>query len=133
MDDCLLSMEVDTGAAHSLISEKTFESLWPGRPTDIRLQSYSKVPIPVIGCCYVNVEYEGQTAEMPLLIVGGCGPTLLGRDWLSQIQLNWRQINHVHSASLQSVLSTYLSVFKEGLGTLQGFQARIYVDPQATP
>ena len=136
VDDCLPSMEVDTGAAHSLISEKTFQSLWPGRslsPTDIRLQSYSKAPIPVKGCCYVNVEYEGQTGKMPLLRVGGCGPTLLGRDWLSQIQLNWRQINHVHSASLQSVLSRYPSVFKEGLGTLQGFQARIHVDPQATP
>ena len=82
VDDCLISIEVDTGAAHSLISEKTFESLWPGRslnPTTIRLQSYSKEPIPVKGCCYVNVEYEGQTGEMPLLIVGGSGPTLLGR------------------------------------------------------
>ena len=48
VDDCLISMEVDTGAAHSLTSEKTFESLWPGRslnPTTTRLQSYSKEPI----------------------------------------------------------------------------------------
>jgi hypothetical protein len=40
VDDCLISMEVDTGAAHSLISKKTFESLWPGRslnPTTIRI------------------------------------------------------------------------------------------------
>ena len=74
--------------AHSLISEKTLE---PGRSlntTDIRLQSYSKEPMAVKGCCYVNVEYEGQSGELPLLIVGGSGPTLFGRDWLSQIQLN---------------------------------------------
>ena len=58
VDDDLISKEVDTGAAHSLISEKTIESLWPGsrkNPTTIRLQSYS---IPVKGCCYVNVESD---------------------------------------------------------------------------
>ena len=58
---------------------------------------------------------------------------IVGRDWLSQIQLNWREIHHVHSASLQSVLARYPSVFKEGLGTLKGFQAKIHVDPHAKP
>ena len=137
VDDCELCMEVDTGAAHTLMSEKTFESLWPGRslfPSTIRLQSYTREPIPVKGCCYVNIAYEGQTAgEMPLLIVEGSGPTLLRRDWLSLIQLNWREIHHVHTASLQSLLARYPSVFREGLGTLQGFQVKLHVDPNATP
>ena len=70
-------------------------------------------------CRYVNIEYEGQTGEMPLLIVGG---------WLSQIQLNWREIHHVHSASLQSFDTHQFSK-----RTLKGFQARIYVDPHAKP
>ena len=64
---------------------------------------------------------------MPLLIVGGSGPTLFGRDWLSHIQLNWREIHY------ESVLARYPSVFKEGLGTLKGFQAKLHVDPHATP
>lgn len=125
-------MEVDTGAAHSVISEKTFESWWPGKSfeqTTIRLQSYSREPIPVKGCCYVKLEYESQTGVMPLLIVAGSGPTLLGRDWLSQIHLNWREIHHVHSASLMQ----HHSVFEEGLGTFKGFQAKINVDPNAAP
>jgi hypothetical protein len=137
VDDCLISMEVDTGAAHSLISKKTFESLWPGRslnPTTISLQSYSKEPIPGKGCCYVNVEYiSGSDWGVPLLLVGGSIPTLLWRDWLSQLQLNWREIHHAHSASFQSVLGLYPSVFKEGLGTLKGFHAKIHVDPHAKP
>ena len=44
--------------------------------------------------------------------------------------MNWREIHH---ASLQSVLARYPLVFKEGLGTLKGFQARIHVDPHAKP
>ena len=63
--------------------------------------------------------------------MAGSGPTLLGRDWLGQIRLDWQQIHHVHSASLQELLARYPAVFKEGLGTLKGFEAKIYVDPDA--
>ena len=66
-----------------------------------------------------------------LLIVAGCGPTLMGRDWLSRIRLNWQQIHHLCTESLQAVLARYPAVFQEGLGTLKGYQANIHVDPDA--
>ena len=136
LDECLVNMEVDTGASMSLMSETTFRGLWPGRdlrPSKVRLQTYSKQSIPVVGCCSVNAEYNGQSAEMPLLIVEGSGPSLMGRDWLSQIQLNWKQIHHIHTASLQAVLARYPAVFQKGLGTLKGYKAKIHVDPDAIP
>ena len=37
------------------------------------------------------------------------------------------------SSNLQSVLNRYPSVFQKCLGTLKGFKARIYVDPDAQP
>ena len=43
------------------------------------------------------------------------------------------EINKVHNESLQIVLSRYPNVFAEGLGTLVGFKARMYVDPAARP
>ena len=61
--------------------------------------------------------------------MGGSGPTLLG----SQIRLDWHQIHHVHSASLQTSLAGYPVVFQDGLGTLQGYQAKILVEPGAVP
>ena len=85
LDKCLVGMEVDTGAAVSIMPEITFRQLWPNRellPSQIHLQAYTKVPITVFGCCIVNVGYEGQSTEMPLVIVAGTGPMLLGRDWL---------------------------------------------------
>ena len=135
VDNCLVNMEVDTGACVSL-SYRTFTRLWPGRSlgsADVRLQTYSKEPLPVLGCVYVNVEYQGQTGRLPIVVVEGSGPTVMGRDWLCPIQLDWISIHCVHSASLQAVLARYPSVFKEGLGTLKGFEAKIYVDPNATP
>ena len=137
VDDCLIKMEVDTGASVSLMSETLFTELWPGRSlesTGVRLQSYSREPIPVVGCCYVNLAYNGQTApQMPLIVVRGSGPSLLGRDWLSHIRLDWSQIHHFHTVSLQAVLDRHQEVFQEGLGTMKGFKAKIYVDPDARP
>ena len=43
VDDCLVSMEVDTGASMSIMGETTFNKLWPGRGldiTDVTLQNY---------------------------------------------------------------------------------------------
>ena len=110
------------------MSENTFKTLWPGRslqPSSVRLRTYLKETIPVVGCTNVNVDYNGQLCELPLVVVGGSGPSLLGRDWLSHVQLDWQQINQVYNASLHSVLSRYPGVFHEGLGTLKGFKAKI--------
>ena len=47
VDDCLINMEVDTGASVSLMSDSTFQGLWPGRSlssTQVRLRAYSGEP-----------------------------------------------------------------------------------------
>ena len=72
-------------------------------------------------------------AELPLLVVRGSGPTLMGRDWMSRIRLNWSEIHHLHTPSLHALLSRFPSVFGPGLGTLKGYQAKIHVDPKAIP
>ena len=41
----------------------------------------------------VQVVYQGQTAILPLVVVKGDGPTLLGRNWLTKIKLNWDKIH----------------------------------------
>ena len=75
--------------------------------------------------------YNGKTTyQISLVIVEGSGPSLLGRDWLSLIKLDWKQINQMHTHLLQSVLEQYSGAFQDGLGTLKGFKARIYAKPK---
>ena len=91
VEDVLVAMEVDTGASLSIVSEKVFRELWPRRslaPTKVRLCNYNKEPIPMVGGCNVNIHYKGQTANVPLLVVKGSGPSLLGRNWLGHIRLD---------------------------------------------
>ena len=62
----------------------------------------------------------------------GEGPSLLGRNWLSAIKLDWQQIFKVEvNRTLQGVLCCFRAVFKE-LGTVQGVKARIHINPQAS-
>ena len=51
------------------------------------LCGYNKEPIPtLLGSCEVEVRYTGQTVRLPLVIVKGSGPALMGRDWLGHIR-----------------------------------------------
>ena len=137
LDSCSVCMEVDTGASMSLISETTYKKLWPKRSLSackVKLCTYSKEPIEVLGCCYVSVAYKGQTVkEMPLIVVRGSGPSLMGRNWLIKLTLDWHEIHCMLSQSLQAVLDAHQAVFQEGLGKMKGFKAKLHVDPTANP
>ena len=60
-----------------------------------------------------------------LVIVKGEGPSLFGRNWLERIILDWKEINYLRSSSLQTILEKHEAVFQDGLGTLQGFEAKL--------
>ena len=64
------------------------------------------------------------------------GPTLMGRNWLQVLSLDWQENFHLHNSSnsthsLHSVLEKHPDVFREALGTLKGFEAKIFVDTSA--
>ena len=131
-----ISMELDTGAAVSLISEETYKKSFPDvslQELTVKLKSYSGEDIPVIGQMEVLVKYNHQEGNLPLLVVKGNGRSLFGRNWLSCITINWKEIHQIYSSSLKTVLDHHKAVFQEGLGELKGYKAKITLDPQATP
>ena len=52
---------------------------------------------------------------------------------MGKIRLNWGEIHYAQSPELHQLLGEYEEVFKEGLGTFRGHEAKIEVDPAATP
>ena len=117
VDGAPLSMEIDT-AALSLISQTTYSQLWPeGRApmlekSPIRLRTYTEEELKLVGEAVVKVCSEKQEEILDLLVVEGSGPSLLGRDWLSKIQLNWKEIHKIHTkqASLEEILADHISL-----------------------
>jgi len=92
MDGQTVSMEVDTGASVSIISGTEHRRRWPGtslRRSATQLRTYTGEPLKVVGEAMVDVIYGQQKARLPLVVVAGEGPCLMGRDWLQQLQLDW--------------------------------------------
>ena len=94
-----LIMEIDTGASLSIISEQTKEKLWPSKrllPTTAKLRTYSGEEPPVKGTMKFKVLHKGhQNVELSLIVVNGQGPSLLGRDWMDKLKLNWQEVHQV--------------------------------------
>ena len=77
-----------------------------------------------------------QPQELPLVIVEGSGPTLLGRNWLEHFRLDWNAIKSVQDSqqdSCSSLLQEFQDVFTDELGTIKPFKAKLSVDPNAAP
>ena len=94
---------------------------------------YSNESLEVLGQIEATVQYKEQIAKVPLIVVKGNGQSLFGRDWLSQIRLDWQKIHSILKCDITEVLNRHSHVFKETLGTLQGYETQSYVDPQAKP
>ena len=79
------AMELDTGAAVSVISSATKAKLFPQlkpESTSVILATYTGEKISVLGQIMVDVKYGKQHKQLPLYVVKGDGPSLLGRNCL---------------------------------------------------
>ena len=133
-------MEVCTGASVSLMSQTTQQQLFPEQTLEkpaVRLTTYIAESISVVGKREVQVKYRSYSGTHTLYVVQGEGPTLLGRDWLQHIQLDWKSLGVAHvarkPATLSEVLSVHEEVFAGGLGLMNQFEAKLMVKPGASP
>ena len=135
-----IRMEVDTGAAVSVVSEATYHRYWKSLPlikTDLELQTYSAEKLPVIGKLEVDVKYGHQQVLGELYVVSGRGPSLLGRNILQHIRLDWPKIAKVHTIhshqELTKILDKYPAVLCDQLGTFTKHKASLQLKDGATP
>ena len=135
-----LSMEVDTGAAVSLISYKKLKQVLPRiriRKTTVVLRTYTSEVIPVRGEVQVNVTYGEQKKLLTLNVTKQEGPCLLGREWLTSIRLDWKMIGLATVDKVQTrlheMLKRYSEVFQDDLGTMKEIKAELKLKENASP
>ena len=135
-------MEIDcTGASLSIISDETYQSFWTSQPkpelqpTTVKLHTYTQESITVLGSITVDVAYKGQSKTLSLLVVAGQGPSLLGRNWLKELQLDWQELYQINQSedTLQALLQKHKTVFKEELGEAVGITAKLHVSTNIKP
>ena len=67
----------------------------------------------------MEVRHKGVMKELPVVVVPGTGPNLLGRGWIKDLGMEWEAIHKiqgVENVTLTEVLSQHSELFKEELG-----------------
>ncbi|XP_065199339.1 uncharacterized protein K02A2.6-like isoform X1 [Sycon ciliatum] len=135
-----LNMELDTGAQLSIIPEALWKQLWGDvklNATKTALCTFSGAPLTVVGEACVDVQYQSQHVQEKILVVKEGTTPLFGRNWLSNIRLDWHTICSVSSAprtsDSESVLDEFPSVFEGGLGKIHDSEAVIHIASGAIP
>ena len=132
-----ISMEVDTGASRSVISEVDFgklkkEAIMQLQESKIKFKTYTGELIPAVGMLKGDLCYGGITKLGTLQVAPGNGPALFGRDLLKLFQLDWKSIfqimnigeeDHVVESDASSkklltdLLIEYADIFAQGTPT----------------
>ena len=133
------TMEVDTGAALTVAIRESWAKFKGSsqaqlKPTAVILKTYTGESVPVRGEARVKVNYKKTEYELPIVVVEGSTHTLLGRNWLRAIKLNWHEIltDNIDNRKC-NLAKKFPEVFQDGLGTLKVAKAKIHGDPDAKP
>ena len=114
-----LKMDVDTRASLSVISEEPCNSFFSAGQahqlveSGIFLRTYTGEEVKSKRSCTVNVCYDGVECSLRVLVVGGKGLALPGRNWLYKIKLNWPIIKQLssHNMRLEEILQKHAQLF----------------------
>ena len=134
-----VQFELDTGAVVTVMPEDKFRQLFPDQPlkqSTVELKTFTGQLLKVVGVTDMEVSYQDQEPKtLPLVVVRGEGPPLLGRNWLKHFTLDWSRIKTVlqERDALNKLLVEYADVFSDDLGKITPVRAKIAVSPAAVP
>ena len=134
-----LDMELDTGASLTLLNKSTYKAITHDastglQPSDAQLRTYTGQLVEILGTTTVHAKYGEQLLQLPVYVVDGGGPNLLGRDWLGKFKIKLTNVCTLMAPDkLNQVLNTHSQVFEEGLGTLNNVKVNLAIDPSVPP
>ena len=124
--------EIDTGASLSVISDKVlYENFGDNFIDDMKdvsftLKTYTGEEIKPLGVKTVEVKAkDGNIHKLPLVIVKGNHPSLLGRNWLKNVRINWHNINKISVKPSDQFLEKRSTVFQDDKYAIKGYKAKI--------
>ncbi|XP_064475325.1 uncharacterized protein LOC135389189 [Ornithodoros turicata] len=131
-------MEVDSGAAFSIIGDDTYRNLWRTRrpklqPEPTILSTWSGQPLTLLGKISVTVQLDDSTHVLSLRVVKGAGSSLLGRDWFQYLGISVK-VNQMRMAeTVDTVLAQYSDVFDPAFNGHSGTPVHITMKQEASP
>ena len=143
VNDIPVKMELDTGAAVSVINSGTFDLVKQTHPeltllqAESNLKTYTGQDIQVLGVAPLNIRYKEKHVCLSIHVVSGAGPNLLGRDLITALEVNLQDLKQIRSLDLSSPLHTLLdkhsTLFSNELGCFNGPPVTLTVKEDIAP
>ena len=148
IEDVDFQMEVDTGAAGSIMSYTDYERYFKYlalRPVNKSFHAYTGTPLDIAGQVLVDVEHNDQQMTLPLLIIRAekYTPPLFGRAWMTKIRLDWKNlfspsngqfvVKGDNDERIERLKERYAEIFKPELGTVKGVTAKLHLKDNVKP
>lgn len=134
-----VTMEVDSGASCSIVSEDTFRKIEassrkkiPIVESSTKLVTWSSETLPTLGKAMVDVVFRGHIATLPLLVVGRQGNSLLGRNWFPALGIGVQGIQKL-SSSEEDLTEAFQEIFGSDLPGFKGAPLHIELKDTAEP
>ena len=131
---------IDTACPVTILSKKQYQEQFANVPLQdahLRLCSYSKHTVPVLGCFKAHVKYGTQVeSNLMVYVTDGDSTCLLGRQWLQIIKLDWQRVftvKRITPGVMQGVLEEFKDVFQDQQGLISKFKADITAQEGAKP
>jgi len=99
----------------------------------VQLRTYTGEKVAVRGVYNAEVKVKNERHRLPLLVVAGSGPSLVGRNWLHSIRLDWPSIFQLKVNLNPSILDSFKEVFGKDLGTIKVSRVNLQLKPGAIP
>uniref|UniRef100_A0A5S6Q140 Peptidase A2 domain-containing protein n=1 Tax=Trichuris muris TaxID=70415 RepID=A0A5S6Q140_TRIMR len=133
-----VKMEVDSGAAFTLISEVTHQQLSAVSnveliPFDPTLRDFQGQSVSIMGVLYVTVEYGAFNGTLQVVVVKGNRCNLLGRNWFDPLNIHISGVHQLTNLCLNKSTEEYAELFSERLGTVNGPAVKLYTDDTVAP
>lgn len=87
------------------------------------------------GLTEVTVQLNEQTKQLPLYVVKGDHPSLLGHAWLEKIQLDWPSVHLLtnEGKGIASILKKHAKLFDGSLGSMKDITVKLSVKADSKP
>ncbi|GFU96730.1 retrovirus-related Pol polyprotein from transposon 412 [Trichonephila clavipes] len=98
------------------------------KPTNIVFKTYKGDSIIPLGYVTVRVQYKNQKVNLNLYIVKENLDTILGREWLYKVHLDWPAIKAFRAKTeqnLNNLLREYKDIFDDTLGEINNYEAKL--------
>ena len=116
LDGYNLCVEVDSAATVTMIHRLTFQKWWPKSTelqpvTGLYLGDINDKDVRILGMKKVQVNFNGKTPVLPLVIVDGCkNHSLLGRNWFKLLGISLCECITFHYQRVSLVRPIIISI-----------------------